>query len=165
MPTAESHALYQAPGKALRVNLTFPVTRMGFGVFQFDPLTQALGMPLSEILSSLMIAPVRQRASAGGPTVDVYPLALPEGEGASLNLGQLGPVGFRNDRGWLVITVPLPFIGWVQQRLAQVIVHGPEISLSTDGMSRVADFWIQLVPGMRSVLPLGILGEVGVEAG
>ena len=163
MNTAEQRITQTRQTRAIRFNLTFPVTRLGFGMFQLDPVTQALGAPLTEILSSLMVAPVRQRPSAAGPAVDVYVLALPEGEGALLNLAQLGQVGFANREGWLVLTVPVPFASWVQQRLAHVIAHGPEISLSTDGMSRVADFWIHLVPGMRSALPLGILGEVGIE--
>lgn len=164
MRTAE-HTLQKSQGaRAIRINLAFPVTRVGFGFFSFDPITQALGAPLAEILSSLMVAPVYRRPSQAGPAVDVYPLALPEGEGASLHLGHLGDVGFTNDRGWLVITVPLPTSGWVQQRLAHLIVHGPEAGLSTDGTSRVAHFWLHLVPGTAATLPLGALGELSLEA-
>lgn len=163
MNPAEQVARQTRQSRAIRLNLAFPVTRMGFGMFQFDPLTHALGAPLTEILSSLMVGKVYQRPSLAGPAVDVYPLALPEGEGASLKLGHLGEVAFSNDRGWLVITVPLPVSTWVQQRLNHLIVDG-KAGLSTDGTTRVANFWLQLVPGSAATLPLGLLGELSIEA-
>ena len=97
-----------APDGAIRVNLTMPVTRIGFGPFSVDPLQEVIGAPLSEILSSLMVRPVFRRPSEAGPAVEVYALALPDGEGAAVPLGQWGEVGFRNARSLLVLTVPLP---------------------------------------------------------
>ena len=57
------------PPDAVRVNLTMPVTRIGFGPFSFDPVEQMIGAPLTEILSSLMAGPVTRRPSATGATV------------------------------------------------------------------------------------------------
>jgi hypothetical protein len=36
---------------------------------------------------------------------------------------------------------------------------------SMDGSARVAEAWVRLRPGMRASVPLGALGECGVEAG
>ena len=36
--------------------------------------------------------------------------------------------------------------------------------LSVDGTARVAEAWVRLRPGMRASVPLGALGECGVEA-
>ena len=37
-----SQAAPPAVDRAIRVNLTMPVTRLGFGIFQFDPVEQML---------------------------------------------------------------------------------------------------------------------------
>ena len=92
-------------------------------------------------------------------------LVFPDGEGASVPLGQWGEVGFRNANSLLVLTVPLPMAGWVRQKVGSAIVRGPIEALSLDGTARVAEFWIQLHPGMRAAFPLGMFGECGVEAG
>jgi hypothetical protein len=148
----------------IRVNLSLPVTRVGFGMFSFDPLEQMIGAPLSEILASLMTGPCYQRASASGAAVDVYPLALPEGEGASVPLGQFGELGFRNERGTLVLTVPASAARWVEQRLGNSVIGGPDVGVSTNGTARVASYWLRLPAGKKASFPLGALGEVGVEA-
>lgn len=153
------------PEGALRINLTLPVTRITFGLFTIDPVAQFLGMPLTEVLSSLMVGPLYQRPSPGGVAVDVYPLALPLGEGTSIRLGQWGDIGFSNDGGYLRLIVPWAVVGWVQHRLAHCIVHGPVQSLSLDRTAYVAEVWIRLQPGMRASIPLATLGELGVEAG
>ena len=149
---------------AIRVNVTLPVTRVGFGPFSFDPVEQMIGAPVADILESLMTGPVTRRPSATGPAVEVYPLALPRGEGASIPLGQWGEVGLRNDDGLLVLTVPWGMSGWLRERLGRAIVRGPTPGVSLDGTARVAEAWVRLVPGMRAQLPLGALGEVGIEA-
>lgn len=162
---SERHPSVDVATDAIRVNLAMPVTRFGFGPVSFDPVEQMLGMPIKDILEPLMVGAIQRRPSMAGPAVDVYPLALPAGEGATLRVGTMGELGFRNDRGVLVLTVPLPAAPWVRQRLGAVILKGPVETLSTDGTARVADFWVRLTPGMRMALPLGMLGEVGVEAG
>ncbi len=113
----------------------------------------------------LLRAPTFRRPSAAGPAVQVYPLRLPEGEGLSVPLGRWGELGFSNRLGLLVLTVPLQAAGWVQQRFAGAIVEGPREGVSSDGTARVAHFAIRLRPGMKAGIPLGMLGEVGVEAG
>ena len=150
---------------AIKVNLTLPVTKLGFGPFAFDAIEHAIGAPLAEILESLMTGPVYRRPSVAGPAVEVYPLALPDGEGATVPLGQWGEIGFANRRGLLVLTVPLGAAGWLREKLGDALVHGPVEGLSLDGTARVADCWVRLRPGMRAGFPLGVLGEVGVEAG
>ena len=111
-----------------------------------------------------MTGPVCQRPSRAGPAVDVYPLAIPDGEGLTLPLGRWGEMGFFNRGGLLVLTVPLPAAPWVQRRLAGAIVRGPDHLLSQDGTARVARFWLRLQPGMSAAFPLGVLGEIGLEA-
>jgi hypothetical protein len=150
---------------AIRVDVTVPVTRIGFGPFAFDALEQVIGAPLADLLAPLMVGPVVRRPSAAGPAVEVYPLALPDSEGASIPLGQWGEVGFANRDGLLVLTVPWSMAGWLRQRLGDAIVRGPEAGLSMDGSARVAEAWVRLRPGMRASVPLGALGECGVEAG
>ena len=149
---------------AIHLRLVLPAARLGFGVFSIDPLAEVIGAPVADILESLMTGPVTQRPSQAGPAVDVYPLALPDGEGLTLPLGRWGELGFRNERSMLVLTVPLPAATWVQRRLATAIVRGPEHLLSQDGTARVARFWLRLQPGMSAAFPLGMLGEIGLEA-
>ncbi len=153
------------PARAVRVNLTVPVTRVGVGPFQFDPLEQLIGAKLTDLLEPLLVGPVTRRPSDAGAAVEVYPLALPDGEGASIPLGPWGEVGFANRGGLLVLTVPWSMAGWLRQRLGDAIVRGPVAGLSIDGAARVAEAWVRLRPGMRASVPLGVIGECGVEAG
>jgi len=150
---------------AIRFNLVLPTARFGFGPLSFNPLEQAIGAPVADILESLMTGPVTQRPSQAGPAVDVYALALPDGEGLNLPLGRWGELGFRNERSKLVLTVPLPAATWIQSKLAGAIVRGPDHLLSQDGTARVVRFWLRLQPGMSAAFPLGVLGEVGLESG
>ena len=151
-------------GREIRFNLVLPSAKLGFGPIRFDPLAEVIGAPVADILESLMTGPVTQRPSQAGPAVDIYPLALPDGEGLTLPLGRWGELGFRNERSMLVLTVPLPAASWVQRRLATSIVRGPDHLLSQDGTARVARFWLRLQPGMNAAFPLGVLGEIGLEA-
>ena len=123
-----------------------------------------IGAPVADILESLMTGPVTQRPSRAGPAVDVYALALPNGEGLTLPLGRWGELGLRAERSLLVLTVPLPAATWVQSKLASAIVGGPDQLLSQDRTARVVRFWLRLRPGMSVAFPLGMLGEVGIEA-
>ena len=150
---------------AIRFNLVLPTARFGFGPLSFNPFEQAIGAPVADILESLMTGPVTQRPSQAGPSVDVYSLALPDGEGLTLPLGRWGELGLRNERDLLVLTAPLPAETWIQSKLAGAIVRGPDHLLSQDGTARVARFWLRLQPGMRASFPLGVLGEVGLESG
>ena len=151
----------QAP---IRVNLTLPVTRIGFGPFSFDPLEQLIGAKVADLLEPLMTAPVSRRPSESGAAVEVYPLALPDGEGATIPLGQFGELAFANDDGVLVLTVPWSMAGWLRQRFGDAIVRGPEPAAALEGGARVAQVWVRLREGMRATLPLGAFGELAVEA-
>lgn len=150
---------------AIRIDLTVPVTRIGFGALSFDPLEQMIGAKLADLLESLMVGPVRRRPSEAGATVEVYPLALPDGEGASIPLGQWGECGFYAEAGLLALTVPWSMAGWLRKKLGTALVRGPEAAVSLDGTARVAKAWVRLRPGMRASVPLGALGEAGIEAG
>jgi hypothetical protein len=149
---------------AIHIDLTLPVTRVGVGIFSFDPVEQFLGAPVGHFLEPLLRAPRFRRPSQAGPAVDVYPLRLPEGEGLSVPLGQWGDLGFANKHQLLVLTVPWQVKGWVEQRFAGAIVEGPRQGTSADGQAYVAHFAIRLRAGMKAGIPLGALGEVGVEA-
>mgnify|MGYP007046944818 CR=1 FL=1 len=165
MSRAVPQAVGAEPGAELRVNLCMPVTRVGFGPFSFDAVEHLIGAPLTDILESLLTGPTYRRPSDAGPAIEVYPLALPDGEGAAVPLGAWGELGFANQRGLLVLTVPLQGGKWVEQRFGDAIVRGPERGLSLDGTARVAMYWMRLRAGMRASFPLGALGEVGIESG
>lgn len=166
MKTEHNQALQpqQQASPALRFNVTLPVTKLGFGPFQFDPLTQIVGQPIANVLEPLRVGDVTRRPSTSGTAVEVHPLALPDGEGLVVPLGQFGELGFRASSGYLVLTVPAAVKGWVGKRLEGMIVKGPTEATSLNGTARVAEFWVQLRPGARASVPLGMLGEIGVEA-
>ena len=84
----------------IRLDLTVPALSFGFGVFKVDPVASLLGCSLESVVESLLVAPPF-RETRGGGSVDVYPLALPDGEGASLRLGHFGQAGFENAGGKL----------------------------------------------------------------
>ncbi len=153
-----------AAANAIRFNLVLPASRLGFGPIALDPIEQIIGAPVADILESLMTGPVTQRPSQTGPALDVYPIALPDGEGLTLPLGRWGELGFLNERSTLVLTVPLPAAAWIQNKLSSTIVRGPDRLLSQDRTARVARFWLRLRPGMSAAFPLGMLGEIGLEA-
>lgn len=152
------------PG-AIRVRVTLPVTRLGFGVLAFDPVAQFLGVSVRDVLDSLLEGEPYQRPSAAGAAVEVFPLALPPGEGAFIPIGALGELGFRNDRGLLAVTVPNSMAGWMQRQAGDMLVRGPEQRRSSEGNATVVDAWLRLRPGARAAMPLGMLGELGIEAG
>lgn len=153
-----------AEDRSIRFNLVLPASRLSFGPIVVDPIAEVIGAPVADILESLMTGPVTRRPSHAGPAVDVYSLHLPDGEGLALPLGRWGELAFRNENSLLVLTVPLPAAPWVQRKLGQAIVRGPDHLLSQDGTARVARFWLRLQPGMSAAFPLGVLGEIGVEA-
>lgn len=152
---------------ALRVNLTVPTTAVRLGPFAFDGLKALLGVDLAELLSPLMVAPKVQRPVPGG-VVDVFPLAIPEGEGLTIPVKLLGGFGFYNLRGFLVLVVPPAAVDLVRQQLAAEIAKGeaagPRLN-SIGGGTSVTEFAVRLRPGMRKAIPLGTWGEIGVEAG
>ena len=152
---------------AMRVNLTVPTTAVRLGSFAFDGLKALIGMDLGEMLSSLMIGPKLQRPILGG-VVNVYPLAIPDGEGLSVPIRLLGEIGFYNLRSLLVLVVPVAAMDVVTAQLAAEIAAGeaagPRLRAGSNG-GTVAEFAVKLKPGMRKAVPLGTWGEIGVEAG
>jgi hypothetical protein len=152
---------------ALRVNVTIPTTSVRLGPFQFDGLQALVGVPLADLLSPLLRDRVFQRAVSTGGVVDVYPLAIPDGEGLSFPVKLLGEVGFRNMKGLLVLVVPPAAAEMVRERLGEEIAArwaaGPRFVTGAGG-GIVAEFALRLRPGMRKAVPIGTLGEFGVEA-
>ena len=162
--TAAAGVPVEAAGRAIHFRLVLPVTRLGVGIWSFDAIEQLVGAPVAELLDPLMTGPVERRPSTAGPAVDVYPLALPEGEGMAIPLGSFGEIGFANVSGLLELTVPLRAEAWLTAKLGNALVRGPERGLSLDGAARVSRVWIRIAPGVRASVPLGTFGEAGVEA-
>ena len=157
--------MMQPDAHAIRLRLTLPVTRFGFGPLAFDPVEQFLGVSVRDVLDSLLEAEPYKRPSSGGTAIEVFPLALPPGEGAFVPFGQFGELGFRNDDGLLALTVPISMVRLLKTQAGPMLVRGPERRLSADGTSTVAESWLRLRPGSRAAMPLGMLGEMGLEAG
>src|SRR5262245_46512023 len=113
-------ALAQQPG-VLRLNLSLPSTRIRLGPLAIDGLEALLGVSLSNIFDPLMPAPRFSRHNAQGAEVDVYPLAIPEGEGLSVPIKRLGEVGFRNYKGYLILILPAGLAEVMREQLAEDI--------------------------------------------
>jgi hypothetical protein len=141
----------------IRVNVVLPVLRLGAGPFTFDPFEQLVGAKISHYLEPLMTGPMTQRRTEDGLLVDVYALALLEGEGASFPMGAT-EVGFFNDGGTLVLTVPVLVAPLVVARLGTALVRPPR------AVGSVVEVPVQLRAGSRVSFPVGRLGEIAVEA-
>jgi hypothetical protein len=152
-------------GGALRFDLILPVLRIGVGIFSFSPIERLLGASLDDVLEPLRIAPVERRPSASGTAVEVHHLALPEGEGLAIPLGQFGEIGLKNDCGLLALTVPVAWGARLAGRLGAALVRGPERGRSLDGAAEVVTCWVRLRVGMRAALPLAAFGDLAIEAG
>ena len=146
------------PDRAIRFMLTVPVTRFGVGPFSIDPVEQLIGCPLADLLEPLRVGPIERRPSASGTAVEVHPLALPDGEGLAIPLGQFGSVGFRNDGGLLELTVPAAWGARLAGRLGSALMRGPERRPAVQGMTQVAVCWARLSPDLQACVPLGALG-------
>ena len=147
------------PDRAIRFLLTVPVTRFGVGPFSIDPVEQLIGCPLADLLEPLRVGPIERRPSASGTAVEVHPLALPEGEGLAIPLGQFGEVSFANRRGLLELAVPSAWGERLARRLGSALVRGP---LRVEGTAATVVCWAELSEGMRAVVPLGAWGELAV---
>lgn len=150
--------------KPLQLRLTLPCLRLGFGPFAIDPLEQLVGARLSDLLGSLMTGPMLQARSAAGTLVDIYPLAVPDGEGATIPLGAWGELGVANEGGLLLLTVPAAVAPFLAARLGSALDRPPQPVLALDGCSRVVLLRVRLTKGARAVFPVGSLGELAVEA-
>jgi hypothetical protein len=76
-----------------------------------------LGVDLGDVLAPLKVGARYQRAVLGG-VVDVYPLAIPDGEGLEVPVKLLGALGFYNLHGLLVLVVPPAVAEAVREQLA-----------------------------------------------
>jgi len=152
------------PTQPLRVNLTLPSTKLTFGVLSYDPLKDMLGFEPREALAPLLRADPYIRTT-GSSATEVVPLTLAPGVRVALPLGPLGEIGVANDRGLLAVTVPARATRWLQDHLGNLVVAGPQAVTGADGMHRLSVAWVRLPPGTRASMPLGLLGEVGIEAG
>ena len=65
----------------------------------------------------------------------------------------------------LVHTVPWHVKGWVEQRFAGTIVESTRQGTNADGQTYVSHYAVRLRACMNAGIPLGVLGEVWVEAG
>ena len=159
-------ALAQQPG-ALRFNLSLPSTRIRLGPIVIDGLEALLGVSLPQILDPLMPAPRYTRQNAQGAEVEVYPLAIPDGEGLSVPIKSIGELGFRNYKSYLILILPPGLAEVMREQLAEDIAAkraaGPRPARGANG-GLVVEFAIALRPGMKKVIPLGQYGELGVEA-
>ena len=158
--------LAQQPG-VLRFNLSLPSTRIRLGPIAIDGVEALLGFSLVQVLDPLMLAPRYTRQNAAGGEVEVYPLAIPDGEGLSVPIKRLGEIGLRNYKSYLILVLPAGLAEVMREQLAEDIAAkraaGPRPAKGTNG-GLVVEFAIALRPGMRKVIPLGQYGELGVEA-
>lgn len=135
----------QPPGPPILVDLLAPAPALTFGPFSVDPIRLLIGASLGDLLAPLMRAPVGRRGN-----LDVYPLALPDGEGISIPVKGWGSLGFRNLGGIFVVIVPSVIAGQVGAALAPTIARGdaaPRFDPSSNGQT--AEWGIRTRPGMR----------------
>lgn len=147
--------------EAITIDLVAPTPTMSFGPFSIDPIRLLTGASLADILGPLMRGPVTRRGSQ-----DVYPLALPEGEGLTVPIKGFGALGFRNLRGVFIVIVPAVLAGPLGVELAAAIKRGDAAGPRFDPASQgqTAEFAIRMKKGMRFGIKVGGF-EVGVEAG
>lgn len=151
--------------EVIKLNLLVPAVSLKLGFFEIDPIKQALGVSLEEVLESLLLAPVERMPSPSGRgMVDVYKLGLPEGEGVSIPLGGLGELGFWNERGLLELTVPYQLGQAAMDRLRDHVVKPAETVRAADGVGWCARLTVRLRPGAATSLQVGGLGELGLVA-
>ena len=159
-------ALARQPG-VLRFNLSLPSTRVRLGPVAIDGLEALLGVSLAHVLDPLMPAPRFTRTTETGAELDVYPLAIPDGEGVSVPIRHIGELGLRNHRSYLILILPPGLAEVMREQLADEIrakrAAGPQPARGAFG-GLVVEFALALRPGMKKRVPLGGLGELGIEA-
>lgn len=141
-------------GKALRLDLCVPTVQAG-GL----KLSALTGLDLAGLLGDCLVA---APTTAEGRTR--YPVAFVDGVSVSwpLRLPLIGEVefGLGNEDGHLALRVPaLPFItAPVEARIGRYVTGLPRRS----GAQKV--YRLQVRPGERVAVPVGMLGEIAVEA-
>lgn len=147
----------------LRVDLTLPSTRLGLGPLSYDPLKELLGIDPGQMLARLLRSEPYTRTT-GGVATEVFPLALAPGMRVAIPLGSFGELAVANERGLLELTVPAQATRWLQDQVGGLLVAGPKAITDDDGVHRGSVAWLRLPPGARAAFPLGLLGELGLEA-
>lgn len=140
--------------QAMRLDLCVPAIQAG-GL----KLGRVTGLELSGLLADYLVAPptTEERSTR-------YPVAFEEGISVSwpIRLPLFGEVevGLGNEDGLLALRVPaLPFVtGPLEARIAGRVVGKPR----REGLEVV--YRLRLRPGARVAVPMGMLGEVAVEA-
>ncbi len=122
-----------------------------------------LGFDPREALAPLLRAEPYIRTARGAAT-EVFPLAIAPGGRVALPLGGLGEFAVANDRGLLAVTLPARATRWMLDQVGGLVVAGPQAVTDDDGVHRVSVVWLRLSAGTRASLPLGLLGELGLEA-
>lgn len=154
---------HQASPRTLRVDLTLPSTKLTFGSLAYDPLKQILGIDLRALLAPLLRGEPYIK-TVGTAAVQVFPLDIAPGTRVSVPLGIYGELAVGNDQGLLALTVPIRAGRWLEEQAGDLIVGGPIPIADDDGVHRASAVWLRLDPGMRTSLPLGLIGELGLEA-
>jgi len=129
----------------LRLELRLPSLQLLPGL-RVDPLQAFTGRSLEELL-----APVLEKAPQTSAGKTRYQVALPDGAGVSIPLGNFGEVGFHYDAGHLQITAPA-LAAMVLRGLPHQ-VGGPEIISTPNG--RLSRFSLAPPVGEVFQLPLG----------
>ena len=137
----------------LRLDLVVPVLRLG----AFDPVEHFVGAKIADLVEPLLSGPIGARRLRSGALVEVYPLRLPDGEGAGIALGTWGELAFANVAGQLVLTVPRVSARWIGAALGGALVDARE---RPGGR---AELTVAVRPGLRTAWPLGTLGEIALE--
>ena len=137
----------------LRLDLVVPVLRLG----AFDPVEHFVGAKIADLVEPLLSGPIGARRLRSGALVEVYPLRLPDGEGAGIALGAWGELAFANVAGQLVLTVPRVSARWIGAALGGALVDARE---RPGGR---AELTVAVRPGLRTAWPLGTLGEIALE--
>ena len=106
---------------AITLNSVFVAVEFIYGfIANSTALMADAGHNLGDVLAPLMVGARHQRAVLGG-VVDVYPLAIPDGEGLEVPVKLLGALGFYNLHGLLVLVVPPAAAEAVREQLAAEI--------------------------------------------
>ncbi len=139
--------------RPMHLDITIPATIPGmFGVM--DDVWRLFGItnPCDEVFGPLL----RDKKRRVGND-DVYPIALPHGEGAEIKLpGPMGSLGFANDNGDLMLTIPRVLVGQIEP---QITGHVVEHRSAGPG---AVEYRLRLPKGARKGMTTP-LGELAVQ--
>jgi hypothetical protein len=143
--------------RTIRVRLTLPDTSITVAGLSVDLFAHMTGMSIDTLLSSLLYAPVERELL---PVRCVtYPVEIPEGEGAALPVGSYGELGFLNNQGRLLLTVPRLVWPGVRDAFGDAVESAREIGSPPSVQARIF-----LRPGMKRRANIGTFGVIGIES-